>query len=80
MNIDLARHIVRTSFRVARELQDLQSFLKENCSADEYKEHAIGIARVIDATQVGLLGKAISAYPELTREIDGQIAAYGRYL
>ncbi|OQW60736.1 MAG: hypothetical protein A4S14_02915 [Proteobacteria bacterium SG_bin9] len=79
MNIDLARHMVRTSFHVCRELQDLQGFLKNHCDASEYKDHAAGIARAIDAVQASLLSKAITAYPELAMEIDAAISRYGRY-
>jgi hypothetical protein len=80
MNIDVARHMVRQSFRVARELQDVLALLKESCSADEYRQHATDIAGAIDAVSMALLNRAIKVHPELKREIDHQIAACGRYL
>ena len=80
MDIDVARHTVRQSFRLGRELQDSLLFLKERCTAADYKAYAIDIATAIDAVNTALLKKAIAAYPELEREIERQIASYGRYL
>jgi hypothetical protein len=80
MNIDVARYMVRQSFRIARELQDVMALLKECCGADEYQQHATDIAGAIDAVNVALLNRAIKAFPELEREIESQLTACGRYL
>jgi hypothetical protein len=80
MDIDVARYSVRQSFRIARELRDIMQLLKERCDADEYQKHAAGIARAIDAVSVALLNPAVKAHPELEREVENQIASYGRYL
>jgi hypothetical protein len=80
MNIDVARHTVRQSFRIGRELQDALVFLKERCEPEDYKQYAINIATAINAVNTALLKKAIKAYPNLEREIEDQISAYGRYL
>ena len=80
MDIEVARHTVRQAFRTAWELQDTMQFLKERCSAEEYQQYAVDIARAIDAVSVALLNRATKAYPELESEIENQIATYGRYL
>lgn len=80
MDIDVARHTVRHAFRVARELQDVMAFLKERCSADEYRQYAADIATALDAVNVALLSRTIKSHPELEREIDRQISTCGRYL
>jgi hypothetical protein len=80
MNIDVARHTVREAFRVARELQDVMAFLKERCSADEYRQYATDIATALDAINAALLNRAIKAHPGLEREVEHQISIYGRYL
>jgi hypothetical protein len=80
MDIEVARHTVRQAFRTAWELQDMQQFLKERCSAEEYQQYAADLAKAIDAVSVALLNRAMKAHPELEREIEDQIACYGRYL
>lgn len=80
MDIDVARHIIRQSFRIGRDLQDVMLFLKERCEPDDYNQYAIDIATAIDAVNTALLKKAITAYPDLEKEIEEQIKVYGRYL
>ena len=80
MDIDVARHSVRQSFRTARELRDMMQFLKERCDADKYQQHAADIARAIDAVSVALLNPAMKDHPEPEREVEDQTASYGRYL
>lgn len=80
MDIDTARHVVRQSFQIARELQELLPFLKERCDAAEYQQYAMDIAKAIDAVSAALLNKAVRAHPELKDEIENRIAAYGSYL
>jgi hypothetical protein len=80
MNIDVARHTIRTALSVAKELQDLLTLLKVHCDADEYKKYTLGIAQAIDATNAVLLNNALSDYPVLEREIEDQLNRYSRYL
>jgi hypothetical protein len=79
MDIEAARHTVRQSFQIARELQSLLPFLKERCEATEYQQYAVDIAKAVDAVSVALLNKAIKDHPELEDEIESRIAVYGRY-
>lgn len=79
MDIDTARTTIRSAFRISGDLQELLLFLKERCSAVEYRQYVIDIARAIDAVNVALLNKAVKAYPELESEIEERIAVDGHY-
>jgi hypothetical protein len=78
MDIDTARHVIRTAFHTAGELQDLLRLLKERCSAEEYKTYAIGIATAIDGINVGLTNKILSSHPEFANEIEANLTRSGR--
>ncbi len=80
MDKNLARHVIRVAFRNARDLQDLLTLLKEQCSPDEYRSYASGIAAAIDSINVALTNKALSSWPDLASEIDADLAKYGRVL
>ena len=79
MDIELARHVVRTAFRSSSELQALLPILKQRCSAEEYKSYALGIAAAIDAIGAGLINKAIAAHPGLAGEIESSLEQHGRF-
>ena len=55
MELDLARHIIRTAFRAAGELGTLLLMLKQYLSEEEYQRYAKEIAAAIDAVNVALL-------------------------
>ena len=80
MDIDVARHVMRSVFRSARELEALIPLLKEHCDAEEYATYGNGVAMVLAAMSTELSGKLLAAHPELSQEIDADIAKYGRYL
>ena len=80
MDIELARHVIRTNFRCSRELQDLMYLLKQQLPETEYKVHAHSIASVIAAMGQALMDKAILGHPELNQEIEQSLAKYDRYL
>jgi hypothetical protein len=80
MDENLARHVVRTSFQVARELRGLLMLLKEHLGKDEYEAYARKIAAAIDGVNVALLETAFSAHPGLKREVDASIEKYDRFL
>jgi len=79
MDENLARHVVRTSFQVARELRGLLMLLKEHLGKDELA-YARKIAAAIDGVNVALLETAFSAHPGLKREVDASIEKYDRFL
>jgi len=79
MDIELARQVVRTAFSSSAQLQNLLPVLKEHCSAEEYKNYAMGIAAAIDAIGVGLINKAIAAHPGLAGEIESSLAKHGHF-
>ena len=79
MDIELARQVVRTAFSSSGQLQTLLPVLKERCSAEEYRDYAMGIAAAIDAIGTGLTNKAIAAHPGLAGEIESSIAQRGNF-
>jgi hypothetical protein len=79
MEIDLARDLVRTAFRISADLQNLLPEIRKQCPDAEYRELARGIAQAIDSVGVALTNKALSAHPELKQEIDAKISESGRY-
>mgnify|MGYP000235867219 CR=1 FL=1 len=79
MDIDFARHIIRTAFRTSRDLQDLLRLAQEVCDKQEYDALAPGVAEAIDNVGQALTNKAMAAYPELEGEIDARIDSYGQY-
>jgi ribonuclease PH len=80
MDINLARHVIRSAFRSARELEDLMQMLKINISVEEYKDYALGIAAAIDGINVALLDKVLASHPELKDELKASMAKYDCYL
>jgi hypothetical protein len=78
MDSTLAWDLVRVSFRVARELQELLPRLKEQCSAEDYQDYARGIAGAIHGVNTALLDKAIASHPELAARIEADLADFGR--
>lgn len=79
MNIQLARDVIRAAFRSTSELGNLLPTLKEQCSPDEYKAYALGIAAAIDAIMTNTISRAVQTHPDLAKEVDEQIAKHGRY-
>jgi hypothetical protein len=79
MDIDLARHIVRTAFHSGRELEELLGPLKEQCGEDEYDDYAKAIATAIAAIQLEVMNRALASHPDLEKEIEASIATFGRY-
>lgn len=80
MDINVARHVIRTCFRSGRELETLLDLLKENCDAKEYESYATAIATAISSIHVGIVNRIVDSHPELEDEVDAVISKYGRYL
>lgn len=80
MDTNLAWDMIRVSFRVGRELRDLLLRLKEQCSAEEYKDHARAIAGAIHGVNTALIDRALASYPELSDRIEAELAKSGRVL
>jgi hypothetical protein len=78
MDDKLAWHMVRVSFRVAGELQELLGLLKEKCSAEEYQAYAGRIAQAIDSVNDALLNTALASHLELAARIEADLEKYGR--
>lgn len=54
MSDDLARHLLRTAFRTARELQDVLPLLHRHLGEEEYRGYATVIAGAIHAINEAL--------------------------
>ncbi|GEM_PF-922086 len=80
MDIEIARHLIRTAFRSSGELSALLPLLKEHCGTEEYKNYAQGVAAAIHGINIALIDKATASFPELESEMESYIAKYGRYL
>ena len=80
MERDLARHVVRAAFRAERELTELLPLLKQHVDAEGYADLARDIAAAVDAINVALLAKVLSAHPDMEAEIDANIRKYDRFL
>ena len=78
MDSALAWDLIRVSFRVGRELEELLPRLKEQCSAEEYKGHARAIAGAIHGVNTALIDRALAAHPELVERIETELAKVGR--
>lgn len=79
MDLELARDMIRTAFRIGSELQDLLEVIKARCSPEEYSDYSRGIAAALDALGVALINKALAAHPQLSAEVDSTLASHGRY-
>jgi hypothetical protein len=80
MEIDLARHVVRTAFRSSRGLGDLLGVLKEHCSEQEYRGYAKAIATAIASIQLEVMNRVTSEHPGLEQEIEAAMKKYDQYL
>ncbi|MBI3700387.1 MAG: hypothetical protein HY242_08075 [Afipia sp.] len=80
MEVDLARHIARCVFLSSRQLSELIPILKDNCSADEYQQFTKGIATVIAHMNLELMNKICAEHPQVEKEIEADMAKYGRFL
>jgi hypothetical protein len=78
MNEELAWEMVRVSFQTARELQGVLGFLKENCSAEDYRSYAGRISQAIDSVNDALLNPALAAHRELAERIESELDKFGR--
>jgi hypothetical protein len=80
MEIDLARHALRTAFRSSRELRELLGLLKDHCNQAEYAEFSKAIATAIASIQLEVVNRLTAAHPALESEIETIIGKYDRYL
>jgi len=77
MDKDLARHVARVGFRAMRELTNLLPLLKEHCAAQEYERFAKAIALASAHIGEQVIQRALTAFPDLEREIEIKIKKYG---
>ncbi len=80
MDINVARHVIRASFRSGRELEALLDLLKAHCGVAEYRTYATAIATAVASIHVEIVNRVTSSHPDLENEIETVISKYGRYL
>ena len=80
MDIAVARHVLRATFRSSRELEYLIPLLKEACPPEEYDVLVRAIAGAIAENSLGVVNRILAAHPGLEAEVDADVARYGRYL
>jgi hypothetical protein len=79
MDLDVARQVVRATFRSSTSLTDLLPVLKAHCPPEEYQAFARAIAAVVGEAGLQLLNRVFAEHPELEAEVDEAIARDGRY-
>jgi hypothetical protein len=80
MERDLARHVIRTAFRTARELSGLLAMLKQYLDEEEYKAYARRIATAIYTIDVELIDPLYASQPGLKDEVEASLDKYERFL
>ncbi len=80
MDREVARHVIRASFRSFGELTDLLPLLKAQCDPEEYKVLAKMIASIGAEASLTLNKHVFAAFPGLEDEFQASIDKYGRIL
>ena len=80
MEIHLARHIVRVTFRSWGLITDLIPLLKRHCEPDEYEVFKKAIGTLSGDFSTELLKKVFAAHPELEKEVDEKLKKYGTFV
>ena len=80
MDKELAREVIRAAYRSGTELENLIGALKIGCSPEEYKLYLRQIAMAIDGIHVALVDKVLARYPELTAEMEANLARTGKVM
>ncbi|WP_444958401.1 hypothetical protein [Microbulbifer sp. ZKSA002] len=78
MDIEVARHVVKTAFRSSSELTNLYAFINEHCVDEALKESLkSSLAQVIADIGYNFNKKITDIHPEVQEEIDHSIETYG---
>jgi len=77
MDKELARHVVRETFRGWKFLTDLVPLLKQHCDPDEYAVYKKAIGTISGDISLELLGAIFKAYPDLEKEMEANKQKYG---
>ena len=77
MDQELARHIVRVTFRSWGLLTDLIPLIKKHCDTEEYQELSKSIATISGDYSSLLLDKVFAANPGLEKEVEEKIKKFG---
>ena len=80
MDINVARYVIRASFRSGQELETLFNLLQSHCDPNEYKTYTTAIATVVASIQLEIVNRIVASHPDLEDEMEKIISKYGRYL
>jgi len=80
MDKELARHIVRATFRSSAGLEELLPLVRHHCGEEEARTYALAIASAIADIHRELTTRVFSTFPELEAEVERSIQKYGRIL
>ena len=80
MDKELARHIVRTTFRSSTGLEGLLPLVRHHCGEEEARTYELAIAGAIADIHRELTARVFSTFPELEKEVERSIQKYGRIL
>ena len=80
MDINVARHVLRTAFRSSGELQQLLPVLQKSCAADQYQAYAKAIAAVLAEITLELTNRVVAEHPVLEAEVEAHFTEHGRFL
>ncbi len=79
MDIELARHFVRSLLKSSSEMTSLIPVLKENCDDEQYDYYGKTLAKISASITFDILNDIFSRFPELKTEVDEQVGKFGRY-
>ncbi len=77
MDREVARHVIRASYRGFREICDLLPLLKDQCDEAEYTALAKIIATIGADMQLKLNQHFYDRFPGLREEVHGTVDKYG---
>jgi hypothetical protein len=77
MQKPVAKHIVRSAYRSAAQLQEILAFAKLHCGAAEYPVVRKSVATAIMVINEEVVDKILKKHPALKREIEDSITKFG---
>jgi hypothetical protein len=78
MDKDLAEIILAICYRSSRDIGDIASLAKNNCSDDEYEHLSLVVAEVIYEIMTKIGDRVISEFPEIEKQVEIRMNRYGR--
>jgi len=80
MQKPVAKHIIKSAFRASAYLEQILPFAKGYCDGDEYQRLLKSVAVAIHGIHDQVIEQVLVVHPDLRKEIDDSIAAYGVFI